>query len=314
MSNPDRRYFRVILGAKNSLVREGLDGGYIGGGWNMDRDLSEQPAESWKGFMRKFKPVYLERNPGSSKVAAGMDCSALYSIVYAMQEGDIVLLRSGPTEYTRGEITGGYQYCPGEALMHRRSVTWLRDSVQRDDIPEHLHRFLYSGAHVVQLPDPEGEMDALVEGRARPVVSVSGDETVENPGEFAMEAHLEEFLIKNWSACELGERYDILTDDDGALIGQQFPTDTGPIDILARSRDRSEWLVIELKRGRADDAVVGQIQRYMGYIQEEVAEAGQTVSGCIIALQDSTRIRRALQINPSIKFYRYEISFRLREG
>ena len=44
------------------------------------------------------------------------------------------------------------------------------------------------------------------------------------------------------------------------------------MDILAISKDKSELLVIELKKGRASDVVVGQIQRYMGFAQYELAE------------------------------------------
>ena len=69
--------------------------------------------------------------------------------------------------------------------------------------------------------------------------------------------------------------------------------------------------MIELKKGRASDSVVGQIQRYMGYILSEVAEQDQVVRGCIIALEDDLRIRYALKINPSIDFYRYQLSFKL---
>jgi restriction system protein len=70
-------------------------------------------------------------------------------------------------------------------------------------------------------------------------------------------------------------------------------------------------LVVELKKGRASDIVVGQVLRYMGYVQEELAETGQSVSGVIIALDDDQRIRRALAVAPSINFYRYQISFKL---
>ena len=70
-------------------------------------------------------------------------------------------------------------------------------------------------------------------------------------------------------------------------------------------------LVVELKKGRASDVVVGQTLRYMGFVQEELAEAGQQVRGVIIALEDDPKIRRALQMTPSILFYRYEISFKL---
>ena len=70
-------------------------------------------------------------------------------------------------------------------------------------------------------------------------------------------------------------------------------------------------LVVELKRGRASDAVVGQIQRYMGYVQEEIAEDHQRVRGVIIALDDDKRIRRALQVAQGIDFCRYEVKFNL---
>ena len=87
--------------------------------------------------------------------------------------------------------------------------------------------------------------------------------------------------------------------------------DTGPIDLLAISKDKQELLVVELKRGRASDAVVGQIQRYMGYVKEDVAEDHQRVRGVIIALDDDKRIRRALQVAQGIDFYRYEVKFSL---
>ncbi len=68
--------------------------------------------------------------------------------------------------------------------------------------------------------------------------------------------------------------------------------------------------MVELKRGRASDNVVGQILRYMGYVQD-LAEAGQKVKGVIIALEDDDRIRRALSMTPDIEFYRYQVTFRL---
>ena len=77
------------------------------------------------------------------------------------------------------------------------------------------------------------------------------------------------------------------------------------------SKDKKELLVVELKKGRASDSVVGQIQRYMGYVQEELSEEGQTVKGLIIALEDDLRIRRALAVTSKIEFYRYKVSFNL---
>lgn len=73
-------------------------------------------------------------------------------------------------------------------------------------------------------------------------------------------------------------------------------------------------LVVELKKGRAADAVVGQVLRYMGYVKEELAEADQTVLGVIITRDDETRLKRVLSMVPSVSFYRYQVSFRLHKG
>jgi restriction system protein len=60
--------------------------------------------------------------------------------------------------------------------------------------------------------------------------------------------------------------------------------------------------------------VVGQIQRYMGYVLDELAEPGQTVRGIVIAMENDLRLRRALRVAPNIDFYRYQVSFRLISG
>lgn len=64
-------------------------------------------------------------------------------------------------------------------------------------------------------------------------------------------------LVHNWKSTELGKDNDIF-EEDGEIVGQKYPSDTGPIDILAISKDKKEILVVELKRGRASDAVVGK--------------------------------------------------------
>lgn len=153
------------------------------------------------------------------------------------------------------------------------------------------------------------EIEELIGGGTEPTI-ISTDETIEDPTVFALEKHLEEFLVRNWQYTELGRNYDIF-EADGEVVGQQFRTETGYIDILAINNERKEYLIVELKKGRASDAVVGQVQRYMGDILEEVAEDGYTVKGVIIALEDDLRIRRALAVAPNIDFYRYEVQFRL---
>ena len=119
------------------------------------------------------------------------------------------------------------------------------------------------------------ELEDLIGGVSAPAL-IASDADVEDPTVFALEKHLEDFLVSNWSNTELGKNYDIY-EIDGEFVGQQYPSDTGPIDILAISKDKTELLVVELKRGRASDVVVGQIQRYMVYVLQELAEPNQKV-------------------------------------
>ena len=74
---------------------------------------------------------------------------------------------------------------------------------------------------------------------------VSTDPSVEDASAFALEKHLEDFLVENWSQTELGKEFDIF-EEEGERVGQQYPTDTGPLDILAVSKDKKRLLVVKL--------------------------------------------------------------------
>ena len=156
------------------------------------------------------------------------------------------------------------------------------------------------------------EIEQFLAELTTPVI-VMPDPTIEDPIAFAMEKHLEDFLVKNWQQTELAKDFTIY-EEEGELVGQQYATDAGPIDVLAVSKDKKRLLVVELKRGRASDAVVGQILRYMGYVSEQIAESGQSVEGAIIALEDDQKLRWALIAVPSISFFRYQVSFKLLKG
>ena len=94
-------------------------------------------------------------------------------------------------------------------------------------------------------------------------------------------------------------------------FGQQYRTEIGPIDILAEKKDGSGYLVVELKRDRASDVVVGQILRYMGYVNEHLCNDNQTVKGCIIAQRKDQKLDYALKQVNNIEFLKYELDFRL---
>lgn len=203
-------------------------------------------------------------------------------------------------------------YRPGGIFPHRRSVRWHPKMIARAEMSQALKYSTGSIGTVSNITKYADEIEKLIAGTA-PATLISTDETVEDPTTFALETHLEEFLVHNWSQTSLGQHYNIY-EEDGELVGQQYPSDTGPIDILAISKDKKTILVVELKKGRASDVVVGQIQRYMGYVIEELAEPGQSVRGVIIALEDDVRIRRALKVASNIDFYLYQVSFKLHKA
>jgi restriction system protein len=61
---------------------------------------------------------------------------------------------------------------------------------------------------------------------------------------------------------------------------------------------------------KANDSVIGQIQRYMGYVKQELAEPNQTVRGVIIVLEEDVRIKRPLAVTNIIQLYRFQVSFK----
>ncbi len=134
--------------------------------------------------------------------------------------------------------------------------------------------------------------------------------TEEDSKEFALEKQLQSFLIENWSNLEFGSTHAIL-EEDGYLVGGQYPTSVGIIDILAKSKDGKEWLVIELKKGKSSDQVVGQILRYIGWVKKEKAAQGETVRGLIILGTDDERIRYAVSSLPDIYVMKYTVEFAL---
>jgi len=306
-----KSYNRVMAGKGSAYAKQCFDEGFIGIDYGIDVDLSGRLPENWREFNEEFRPVYLKSHPGKSKIAAGLACGFTWTVSKGLKEGDIVITPDGSGRYRAGEFTGPYYYCPGEVLPHRRKVHWFAAPFDRSDMTGALQRSTNSTGTCCDVTSYADELEALIGGQVAPAL-ISTDPAVEDPTVFALEKHLEDFLVSNWASTELGQNYDIYT-VDGEIVGQQYPSDTGPIDILAISKDGTELLIVELKRGRASDMVVGQIQRYMGYVVEELAEENQTVKGVIIALEDDLRIRRALKVAQGIEFYRYEVSFKLKK-
>lgn len=300
-------------GGKSIHLGECLKGGFIGVHFGLDENLEAAGLydPDWISFKEKFKPYYKSKNPSKSNVAIGLHAGSVHAVCVYLSIGDIILCPDGKGEYCVGEIASDYYYVEDEILPHRRKVNWHSQAINRSDMSKALQGSTGSGLTHCDLKDYAEEIEQLVKGNKLPSI-ISTDKTIEDPTEFALEKHLEDFLVKNWKSTSLGKKYDIY-ELDGDIVGQQFPSDTGPIDILAISKDRNTFLVVELKKGRASDNVVGQIQRYMGYVKEDLAEPHQEVKGIIIGSEDDLRIQRALSVTINIEFYRYKVNFKLHQ-
>jgi restriction system protein len=298
-----------MLGAKSVHIQDCLNGNFIGADFDIKQDLSKHLYDNWRDFNKHFIPIWMDNHPGKSKVSAGLSCGALWTVAKGLSRGDIIISPDGMGRYYVSEILDDYSYHPGQILPHRRTVRWYSQTIERSQMSDSLKNSTGSIGTVSDITQYAAELDELIGGN-RPAILLSTDATIEDPTVFALEKHLEDFLVANWKQTELGKDY-LIYEEGGEVLGKQYPTDTGFIDILAISKNKKELLVVELKKGRASDNVVGQIQRYMGYVLEELAEKDQKVKGVIIALEDDNRIRRALAVTNNIEFYRYQVSFKL---
>ena len=132
------------------------------------------------------------------------------------------------------------------------------------------------------------------------------ESSAEAEREFAAERDLQNYLVKNLSVIEPGLR---LYEEEG-ITGVEFPAGGRRIDILAIDKD-GRYVVIELKVSRGYDRVVGQLMRYMTWVEQNM-ETSQPVRGFIIANEITADLKLATSRVPDIRLIEYEISFKLR--
>jgi hypothetical protein len=132
----------------------------------------------------------------------------------------------------------------------------------------------------------------------------------EQIAEFAMESHLESFLINNWESINWGRQLQEWT-GPGAERGNQLRTPVGILDFLCVDTASKALVVVELKKGRPSDRVVGQLARYIGYVKTHIAAPGQAVEGLIVAHETDDQLRYAASAMPGVQVVTYEVKFAL---
>jgi hypothetical protein len=130
------------------------------------------------------------------------------------------------------------------------------------------------------------------------------DSTVPGPVSLTIERDLEESLIQNLAMLESGLKLYRVEDMDGRQL------DTGAvgiIDLLALDKN-GDFVVIELKAGKAADSVCGQILGYMAWVRRELA-GDKKVRGVIVASEFSERLRYAAEAVGALSLIQYNITF-----
>lgn len=79
--------------------------------------------------------------------------------------------------------------------------------------------------------------------------------------------------------------------------GIEFQTAVGRIDLLARD-DHDGLIVFEFKRAKAPDRAIGQLTRYMGCIQDTIAD-GRKVTGVMVAAEIGDELRYCVRSFPT---------------
>jgi len=110
-----------------------------------------------------------------------------------------------------------------------------------------------------------------------------------------LEEPLREFIARNLEIIEKGLK----------LVQTRYRTKAGEIDILCKDT-KNRFVVIEVKRWKDSDKVVGQILRYMGAIKEEKSSEPR---GIIVLNQEDQRLNYALSMARNIDVKYYKLNF-----
>ena len=212
-------------------------------------------------------------------------------------------LKSGAYEDKGGESKDWY-LDPETLRIDLENVIVFPEPKQRKDFKSLEWRPAQGGSSKIS------ERDYMVVIGMQPDASIRTAEPEEEM-EFALEKYLEDFIVDNWDKIDFGEKLTLYEDEDGNVGKQYYTGDAGYIDILTKDKDEN-FVVIELKKGRKNDEVIGQVLRYIGWARENLAKKNENVRGLIIVRERDSKLEYALrEISDKVAVKRYSVTFRL---
>ena len=269
-------------------------------GWGELGDVSKMSRQE---LGEAVASSYPEKPPGTKGLLTNM----IWAFYHDIGPGDFVIARRGRKVLAAvGKVTEAAVYSPGKNRYNDHpnflAVSWRE--LPRDKV-----------FPTIVFPMPtlgevsEDEFRNLLEGT--PDFFQEAPEGVEDPNAFVLEKYLEDFIVSNFRA--IFKRDLTLFQDSEGNDGQQYGTDVGPIDILAVESKSKSFVVIELKKGRPSDQVIGQVLRYMGWVKKNLCNDGQAVKGLIICNESDPKLSYALEMTKDIDVRYYTVSFQLAE-
>lgn len=147
--------------------------------------------------------------------------------------------------------------------------------------------------------------EAFLSGRGSEPEADSGGEQAEaseSSFEFAVEAHLRDFLAKNLERIEPGLRLHASQESNGI----EYSVEGGRIDLLAVDRS-GKYVVIELKLSQGRNKALGQLLYYMGWVDQHLGNG--PCRGYIIASDITDELAIAVARVPGVSLAKYRMSF-----
>jgi hypothetical protein len=151
----------------------------------------------------------------------------------------------------------------------------------------------------------KAQYEAFLAGRGPEPVSEGGGDGASDPveaSEFALEAHLRDFLAKNLDRIEQGLRLY----DSEERNGVEFAVDSGRIDLLAVDRNE-KFVVVELKLSQGRNKALGQLLYYMGWVDKHLGKG--PCRGFIIASDITEELSIAVSRVTGVRLAEYHMSF-----
>jgi len=152
--------------------------------------------------------------------------------------------------------------------------------------------------------------EGLEEGaqQVKPQISTTVTAGISKKTAFSSEQRLEEELEAKIINNDLlfGKRLKIYETDLG--YGRQFVIPgIGRMDLLTQEIGSNDFYIIELKKGKGDDQVIGQTARYMGWVNTNLVKNNENVFGIICVNHATEKLRLSAQISPNIRLFQYGV-------